>query len=151
MKDINEWMNVRRASVDEAVGYFEQKRKTGLFATQKEVDKARKDLLQTLSRIVAMRKGDEWEFSVPDMMYTMVDEWNRMLESQKANPELAIMKYQGVLVDCLKALWVSLALLSVGRDINTGHKFLTTFTKMAKTLYRIYDKVLLVKPAVVKL
>lgn len=143
MKSINEWMNRQKSTINEA---------NGLFSTQKEVDAAKKKLAELRSVIIAMgaKKSKEWEFNVSDMLYKMAEEWNQMLESYGVYPDLKVMKYQGVLADCLSCLWNSLVTCSVGQPIGPGYRSLASFSKLAKLVYKAYDKVLLVKPINIK-
>ena len=144
MKSINEWMNEQKSTINEA---------NGLFSTQKEVDAAQKKLAELRSVIIAMgvKKSKEWEFDVPRIIREMSEEWNQMLESYSIYPGLKVMKYQGVLADCFSCLWNSLVSCSVGQPIGPGYRSMASFSKIAKALFKAYDRVLLVKPINVKI
>lgn len=144
MKNLNEWMESKGFSINEE--------DSALFSSQKEVDAAAKKLQQQRSLIVSLaaKKDKEWEYDVPLMMKDMAEEWNRMLESYGVYPGLKVMKYQGVLADCLSCLWNMLVSSSVGQPIGPGYRSINTFSKLGKALFKMYDRVLLVKPIALK-
>lgn len=145
MKAISEWINSKKEFITEGDNY-------ALFSSQKDVDAATKKLQQQRSLIVSLgvKKDKEWEYDVPLMMKEMAEEWNRMLESYSVYPALKVMKYQGILADCLSCLWNMLVSSSVGQPIGPGYRSINAFSKLGKILFKMYDRVLLVKPIALK-
>lgn len=62
MKNLNEWISSRNASINEE--------DNSLFSSQKDVDAATKNLQQQRSLIVSLaaKKDKEWEYDVPLMI-----------------------------------------------------------------------------------